>query len=195
MITPKISTGEKEKMRLLRVLMLLLIVLNGLFIVRAHSDGKIKISTNRFIRGGQMIIRLIGLDLLNDLQNGVRLDLAGEYCDARKKYLEKIEAEIRWQTASGFMDYESKRVRFLVDDKEVSIDSTVKNGLNQRSVKWFLLGASIPLETLQEIAAGGRVEMQIGSFKFELSEDALSQLREFTNKAVTMREEARRFDN
>jgi hypothetical protein len=179
-------------MRLFRLLILLLIVFNGLSIVRAQGDGKIKISTNRYIRGGQMIIRLIGLDLLNDLQNGVRLELAGEYCDARKKYLEKIEAEIRWQTSAGFMDYESKRVRFLVDDKEVSIDSTVKNSLNQRSVKWFLLGASIPFETLQEIAAGSRVEMQIGSFKFELSEDALAKLREFTDKAVTMREEARK---
>jgi hypothetical protein len=190
--TPKISTRERENMRLFRVLMLLLIVFNGLSIVSAQGDGKIKISTNRYIRGGQMIIRLIGLDLLNDLQNGVRLELAGEYCDARKKYLEKIEAEIRWQTSAGFMDYESKRVRFLVDDKEVSIDSTVKNSLNQRSVKWFVLGAAIPLETLQEIAAGRRVEMQIGAFKFELSEDALSKLREFTDRAVTMREEARR---
>jgi hypothetical protein len=86
-------------------------------------------------------------------------------------------------------------VRFLVDDKEVSIESTVKNSLSQRSVKWFLLGASIPLETLQKIAAGRRAEMQIGSFKFELSEDALSQLRGFANNSVTMCEEARKFDN
>jgi hypothetical protein len=185
-----VSIRKKGSRGLCCVFILSLIVFTGLSIVRAQGDGKIKISTNRYIRGGQMIIQLIGLDLLNDLQNGVRLNLAGEYCDARKKHLEKIEAEVRWQSASGFLDFENKRVRFLVDGKEVSIDSTVKNSLNQRSVKWFLLGASIPLETLQEIAAGGRVEMQIGAFKFALNDDALSKLREFTNKAFTMREEA-----
>jgi hypothetical protein len=190
----KISIRKTVSIGLFCVFILLPIVFTGLSIVKAQGDGKIKISTNRYIRGGQMIIQLIGLDLLNDLQNGVRLNLAGEYCGARKKYLEKIEAEIRWQSASGFLDFENKRVRFLVDDKEVDIDSTVKNSLNQRSVKWFLLRASIPLETLQEIVSGRRVEMDIGAFKFALNDDALSQLREFTNKAITMREEARKSD-
>jgi hypothetical protein len=190
----KISIRKTVSIGLFCVFILLPIVFTGLSIVKAQGDGKIKISTNRYIRGGQMIIQLIGLDLLNDLQNGVRLNLAGEYCGARKKYLEKIEAEIRWQSAAGFLDFENKRVRFLVDDKEVDIDSTVKNSLNQRSVKWFLLRASIPLETLQEIVSGRRVEMDIGAFKFALNDDALSQLREFTNKAITMREEARKSD-
>jgi hypothetical protein len=190
----KISIMKNGSLRLFCVSILSLIVITGISIVRAQGDVKIKISTNRYIRGGQMIIQLIGLDLLNDLQNGVRLDLAGEYCGARKKYLEKIEAEIRWQSTSGFLDFENKRVRFLVDDKELDVDSRVKNSLNQRSVKWFLLGATIPLETLQEIAAGRRVEMQIGAFKFALNDDAISKLREFTNRAVTMREEVGKSD-
>ena len=141
-----------------------------------------------------MVIQLIGLDLLNDLQNGVRLDLAGEYCDARKKNLEKIDAEIRWQSSLSSFDFENKRVRFLVDGKEVSIDSTVKNSLNQGSVRSLLLSASIPLETLREIVAGGRVEMQIGAFKFKLNDGALSMLREFADKAITIRGEARGSD-
>jgi hypothetical protein len=174
--------------------MLSLIVFTGPSAVRAQGDGKIKISTNRFIRGGQAIIQLIGLDLLNDLRNGVRLDLAGEYCDANKKYLEKIEAEIRWQSASGHLDFENKQVRFLVDGKEVSIDSAVTNSLNQGSVRSLLLRSSIPLETLREITAGRHVEMQIGALKFELKDDVLLKLREFTDKAVRMRMEVGKSD-
>jgi hypothetical protein len=190
----KISVRKKDNVGLFLALIVSLTVLAGPSVVRAQDDGKIKISTNRFIRGGQMVIQLIGLDLLNDLQNGVRLNLAGEYCDARNKYLENIDAEIRWQSTSNFFDFENKRVRFLVDDKEVSIDSAVRNGVNNGSVKWFLLAASIRPETLRDISSGRRVEMQIGAFKFKLNDDALSKLREFADKAITMREEARKSD-
>ncbi|HEY6403121.1 MAG TPA: hypothetical protein VI479_17005 [Blastocatellia bacterium] len=183
------SIGKKGDIGLFCAFTLSLIVFTGPAIVQAQSEGKIKVSTNRFIRGGQIIIQLVGLDILNDLRNGVRLDLAGEYCGARSKYLEKIEAEIRWQSASGPLDFEDKRVRFLVDDKEVSIDSEVSYSLNQVSVKSLLLRASIPLETLREITAGGRVEMRIGAFKFALKDDALTKIREFTDKAVAMRED------
>jgi hypothetical protein len=75
-----------------------------------------------------------------------------------------------------------------VDDKEVSIDSAVTTSFNQGSVRSLLLRSSIPLETLREITAGRRVEMRIGAFKFELKDDALSKLREFTGKAARMRE-------
>jgi hypothetical protein len=190
----KVSIGKKGDIGLFCSLILSLIVFSAPFIVRAQDDGKIRISTNRFIRGGQTIIQLIGLDLLNDLRDGVRLDLAGEYCDANKKYLEKIEAEIRWQSASGPLDFENKRVRFLVDGKEVSIDSAVTNSLNQGSVRSLLLRSSIPLETLREITAGRHVEMQIGALKFELKEDVLSKLREFTDKAIRMRMEVGKSD-
>jgi hypothetical protein len=184
-----ISIGKKGGIGLFLAFTLSLIVFAGSAIVQAQDEGKIKVSTNRFIRGGQIIIQLVGLDILNDLRNGVRLDLTGEYCGARNKYLEKIEAEIRWQSASGPLDFEDKRVRLLVDDKEVSIDSAVNYSLNQGSVKSFLLRASIPLETLREITAGGRVEMRIGAFKFALKDDALTKIREFTDKAVAMRED------
>lgn len=189
----KISIRKKGDNGLFCALMLSLIVFTGLSVVRAQDDGKIKISTNRFIRGGQVIIQLIGLDLLNNLRDGVRLDLSGEFCDAKRNYMEKIEAEIRWQSASGYLDFENKRVLFLVDDKEVSIDSAMRNSLNQGSVRSLLLRCSIPLETLSEITAGRRVEMQIGAFKFELKDDALSKLREFTDKAVRTRREVGKF--
>jgi hypothetical protein len=190
----KVSIGKKGYIGLFCSLILPLIVFTAPFIVRAQDDGKIRISTNRFIRGGQTIIQLIGLDLLNDLRDGVRLDLAGEYCDAKRKYLEKIEAEIKWQSASGSLDFENKGVRFLVDDKEVSVDSAVKTSLNQGSVRSLLLRSSIPLETLREITAGRHVEMRIGAFKFELKDDALSKLREFTGKAARMREDIGKSD-
>jgi hypothetical protein len=190
----KVSIGKKGDIGLFCSLILSLIVFTAPSIVRAQDDGKIRISTNRFIRGGQTIIQLIGLDLLNDLRDGVRLDLAGEYCDANKKYLEKIEAEIRWQSASGSLDFENKGVRFLVDDKEVSIDSAVMTSLNQGSVRSLLLRSSIPLETLRGITAGRRVEMRIGAFKFELKDDALSKLREFTAKAARIREDIGKSD-
>jgi hypothetical protein len=185
-----ISIGKKSDIGIFCALTMSLIVFTTPFIVRAQGEGKIKVSTNRFIRGGQIIIQLVGLDILNDLRNGVRLDLTGEYCDERNKRLEKIEAEIRWQSASGSLDFEDKGVRLLVDDKEVSIDSAVNNSFNQGSVRSLLLRASIPLETLREITAGRRVEMRIGAFKFELKHDALAKIREFTDKAVAMREDA-----
>jgi hypothetical protein len=185
-----ISIGKKGDIGLFCAFTLSLIVFTNLAAVQAQGEGKIKVSTNRFIRGGQIIIQLVGLDILNDLRNGVRLDLTGEYCDARNKRLEKIEAEIRWQSASGILDFEDKGVRLLVDDKEVSIDSAVNNNLHQGSVRSLLLKAYIPLETLREIATGRRVEMRIGAFKFELKDDALAKIREFTDKAVAMREDA-----
>jgi hypothetical protein len=188
----KISVSKKDNIGLFRALIVSLAILTNLSVVHAQEDGKIKVSTNRFIRGGQVVIQLIGLDVLDDLQNGVRLNLAGEYCDARKKYLEKIDAEIRWQSTLSLFDFENTRVRFLVDGKEVSIDSAAKNNANQGSVKHFLLVASIPLETLREISAGGHVEMQIGAFKFRMNDDALSKLREFADKAITIRQGARK---
>jgi hypothetical protein len=190
----KISVRKKGNIGLFRALTVSLTILAGVPVVQAQDDGKIKISTNRFIRGGQIVIQLIGLDLLNDLQNGVRLNLAGEYCNARNKYLEQIDAEISWQSTLSFYDFEDKRVRFLADGKEVVIDSAVRNSANNGSVKRFLLVASIRLETLHEISAGSRVELQIGAFKFKLNDDALSKLREFADKAITIREEARKSD-
>jgi hypothetical protein len=92
------------------------------------------------------------------------------------------------------LDFENKGVRFLVDDKEVSIDSAVTTSFNQGSVRSILLRSSIPLETLREITAGRRVEMRIGAFKFELKDDALSKLREFTGKAARMREDIGKSD-
>jgi len=92
----------------------------------------------------------------------------------------------------SLFDFENTRVRFLVDGKVVSIDSAAKNTANQGSVKYFLLVASIPLETLREIGAGEYVEMQIGAFKFKMNDDALSKLREFADKAITIRQDARK---
>lgn len=169
----------------------------------APSEPKIeeaKVQVTRHESLDKVTLKLTPLALLRNAESLFTFTLRGEW-DNRDALLEKsnredkseykVWMEFEWKSVNPFQTG-SEELQFLVDDQLIEGGrATILQIPPLQPTGSFSarITAKIPLNYLERVATAQRAKMQLGGFVITLDQIVLSKLREFTEKALEIRED------
>jgi hypothetical protein len=144
-----------------------------------NSKSQIEVKTNRF--SGKSTVTLKPQVLLDTLKHKVTIQLES---------LDDFAGVTFESSSEEYIDFGDKQLHFLVDGKRLFIDTASQQNTpfsqqkqdEKGRTNYTALISSLGIARLEEIVAGKKVEMRLGTVELTLSQSVLATLREYVRE-------------